>query len=259
MYIAVTTRGYNTRFVYSSPDGASRGVLGVLKKEILERFADVSLTAGPNGLSAKAGPILKSLCDEFNDLKSLDKMAGVQAKVDAVTGVMQSNISLALRNTDRIEDIDEKATNLADSAQKFKSSSTQLKNAERCKLIKCVRLAGGRGERAVRLPQGSSLNHSLPFFPFPFPAGAMPWWWRWLPPCWELLLGLRCKTTKKIENTHFGFWRKLGNPREGECLGLAGEKAKRGPAAGTLCFGGYGALGQRGGPFKPSLRRAGRR
>ena len=139
MYIAVTTKGYNARFIYSSPDGATRGVLGVLKKEILERFADVSLTAGANGLSGKAGPILKSLCDEFNDLKSLDKMAGVQAKVDAVTGVMQSNISLALRNTDRIEDIDEKATTLADSANKFKQSSTALKNAERCKLIKCVK------------------------------------------------------------------------------------------------------------------------
>ena len=137
VYIAVTTKGYNARFIYSSPDGSQRGVLGVLKKEILERFADVSLTAGPNGLSGKAGPILKSLCDEFNDLKSLDKIAGVQAKVDQVTGVMQSNISLALRNTDRIEDIDEKATTLADTAQKFKSGATALKNSERCKLIKC--------------------------------------------------------------------------------------------------------------------------
>ncbi len=137
VYVAVTTRGYNARFIYSSPDGSQRGVLGVLKKEILERFADVSLTAGPNGLSAKAGPILKSLCDEFNDLKSLDKIAGVQAKVDAVTNVMQSNISLALRNTDRIEDIDEKANTLAESANKFKVGATNLKNSERCKLIKC--------------------------------------------------------------------------------------------------------------------------
>jgi hypothetical protein len=40
-------------------------------------------------------------CDEFNDLKSIDKIATVQAKVDAVTGVMQKNIELALKNTDR--------------------------------------------------------------------------------------------------------------------------------------------------------------
>ena len=68
---------------------------------MLERFADAALTCSANGLSQKVGPILKSLCDEFNDLKAIDKIAGVQAKVDAVTGVMQKNIELALRNTDR--------------------------------------------------------------------------------------------------------------------------------------------------------------
>jgi hypothetical protein len=39
----------------------------------------------------------------FNDLKNIDKVASVQAKVDAVTGVMQKNIESALKNTDRIE------------------------------------------------------------------------------------------------------------------------------------------------------------
>ena len=38
-----------------------------------------------------------------------------------------------------IEDIDEKATNLADGAKKFSSASTSLRNSERCKLIRCVR------------------------------------------------------------------------------------------------------------------------
>lgn len=45
---------------------------------------------------------LQALCDEFNDLKSIDKIATVQAKVDAVTGVMQKNIEMALKNTDRL-------------------------------------------------------------------------------------------------------------------------------------------------------------
>lgn len=103
MYIAITSKGYPSRFIYSSPDGATRGVLGVLKKELLERFADAALTCPANGLSSKAGPILKSLCDEFNDLKAIDKIASVQSKVDAVTGVMQKNIEAALKNTDRIE------------------------------------------------------------------------------------------------------------------------------------------------------------
>lgn len=140
VYIAITSKGYPSRFIYSSPDGATRGVLGVLKKEIVERFADVSQTCGANGLNSKAGPILKSLCDEFNDLKSIDKIASVQAKVDAVTGTMQKNIELALRNTDRIEDIDEKATVLADSANKFKNAGNQLKRKMRCRYYKIILL-----------------------------------------------------------------------------------------------------------------------
>ena len=34
VYIAITSKGYPSRYIYSSPDGASRGVLGVLKKEM---------------------------------------------------------------------------------------------------------------------------------------------------------------------------------------------------------------------------------
>ena len=106
MYIAITSRNYASRYLYSAEGGAGgagghRGVLSVLQKETTDRFADVSLTAGPNGLNGKLAPILKMLCNEFNDLKSLDKIAGVQAKVDAVTGVMKENMALAMRNNDR--------------------------------------------------------------------------------------------------------------------------------------------------------------
>ena len=80
MYIAITSKGYPSRYIYSSPDGSTRGVLGVLKKEMLERFADAALTCPANGLNSKAGSILKSLCDEFNDLKSIDKIASVQVR-----------------------------------------------------------------------------------------------------------------------------------------------------------------------------------
>jgi len=137
-YIAITSKGYPSRYIYSSSDGNTRGVLGALKKEILERFADVSLTCAPNGLDNKCKPLLKVLCDEFNDLKAIDKIATVQAKVDAVTGVMQKNIELALKNTDSIEKVDEKAVTLADSAQKFKTAGTALKRKMRCRYYKIM-------------------------------------------------------------------------------------------------------------------------
>ena len=51
----------------------------------------------------QATNLLSALAAEFTDLKNIDKVASVQAKVDAVTGVMQKNIESALKNTDRIE------------------------------------------------------------------------------------------------------------------------------------------------------------
>jgi len=104
----------------------------------LEKLGDVSLTAGQGGLQSKASTLLKALCDEFNDLQSVDKLANVQAKVDGVRTVMQSNIQSALKNTDKIEDIDEKAVVLADSANKFKSASTGLKRNMRWRYIRMI-------------------------------------------------------------------------------------------------------------------------
>ena len=149
VYIAITSKAYPSRYVYSSSDGSSRGVLGALKREILEKFPDASLTCGPNGLDGKVKPLLKALCDEFNDIKGIDKIASVQQKVDAVTGVMQKNIELALKNTDRLEDIDEKAVQLSESALKFKNAGTALKRKMACRLWKmCVYLRLGNRKRA---------------------------------------------------------------------------------------------------------------
>ena len=64
------------------------------------------------------------------------------SQVDAVTGQMQKNIESALRNTDRIEDIDEKAVVLADSANKFKQGGAALKRKMRCRKWKMYALFG---------------------------------------------------------------------------------------------------------------------
>ena len=212
VYIAITSRNYASRYLYSAEGGSGgagghRGVLSVLQKETTDRFADVSLTAGPNGLNGKLAPILKMLCNEFNDLKSLDKIAGVQAKVDAVTGVMKENMTLAMRNNDRcvclvfwgerrrraarglflltpptappmppsrsIEDIDTKASDLAEGAKKFSTASTSLRNAERWKLIKCVAAPRTRVRASAALPAPRS-HAALPFPPFASSAGATP-------------------------------------------------------------------------------------
>lgn len=137
-YVTITSKAYPSRFIYGTADGSTRGILTELKRQVIERFGDVSLTCPANGLNSKASNMLKALCDEFNDLKNIDKIAGVQAKVDQVTGIMQKNIEIALKNTDRIEDIDEKAVVLADSANKFKTGASALKRKMRCRYWKMI-------------------------------------------------------------------------------------------------------------------------
>ena len=109
-----------------------------LKRQTLEKLGEASLSAGQGGLQSKAGTMLKALCDEFNDLNAIDKLANVQSKVDGVRTVMQSNIQSALKNTDKLEDIDEKAVVLAESANKFKNSSAGLKRNMRWRYIRMV-------------------------------------------------------------------------------------------------------------------------
>ena len=76
-------------------------IIAALRKEVEERFPEVSLSCRENGLNSQASTLLKSLCDEFNNLEAIDKLANVQAKVDAVKGVMQHNIDIALKTNDR--------------------------------------------------------------------------------------------------------------------------------------------------------------
>lgn len=138
VYICITTKGYPSRYIYGTADGQTRGVLAELKRQFVERFGDASLTCPPNGLNSKASGMLRGLCGEFNDLSGIDKMAAVQGKVDAVKGVMASNINQALKNVDRLEDIDEKAVVLAETANKFKNTSGSLKRNMQWKYIRMV-------------------------------------------------------------------------------------------------------------------------
>lgn len=56
-------------------------------------------------------------------------IAHLQLKVDEVTTVMHENVQFALKNTDKIEDIEKKSELLATSADTFRRTGSQLKHA----------------------------------------------------------------------------------------------------------------------------------
>jgi hypothetical protein len=138
VFIVITSKGYPSRYIYGSADGNTRGILAELKKQFVERFGDASLTCPAGGLNSKASGILKGLTTEFNDIQNMDKLANVQAKVEGVKSVMASSINQALKNTEKLEDIDDKAVVLADSANKFKSSTGSLKRNMQWRYIRMI-------------------------------------------------------------------------------------------------------------------------
>lgn len=63
VFIAITSKGYPSRYIYGSPDGSTRGVLAELKREVADKFGEPSLSCPANGLQGKLSNSLKGLCD----------------------------------------------------------------------------------------------------------------------------------------------------------------------------------------------------
>mmetsp|Transcript_97337 Transcript_97337/g.236721 ORF Transcript_97337/g.236721 Transcript_97337/m.236721 type:complete len:246 (+) Transcript_97337:185-922(+) len=136
VYIAITSSDYPRRHIFSSSDGRKNGILGELRDLFNSSHAATAATCKAFGLSRAASRQMKALAERYDDLRSLDKVASVAARVDEVTGVMQENIAIVLANTERVDQIDDKASGLAASADKFGKKATQLRKTMQCRYYK---------------------------------------------------------------------------------------------------------------------------
>lgn len=105
------------------------------------RYDEVTLT-GAKGALPRAG--LKALADvatKYNDLKNVDTIARVAAKVEDVKGVMRDNIDKALTVVDKATETGDKTAKLADSALEFKRGGAALERKMRCRYYKLTCLA----------------------------------------------------------------------------------------------------------------------
>ena len=50
--------------------------------------------------------MLQIICQKYDNLSEVDKLASVTKKVETVKSVMQENVELALQNCVKLEDID---------------------------------------------------------------------------------------------------------------------------------------------------------
>jgi hypothetical protein len=66
------------------------------------------------------------------------KLSEVQGKVNEVQQVMQKNVYSALQNVEKVETLENKSSELADSANAFQKSSTEVRRMMRCKYLKSI-------------------------------------------------------------------------------------------------------------------------
>jgi len=80
--------------------------------------------------------LLQKLCQKYDNLAEVDKLAGVAKKVENVKLVMQENVNMALQNCVKLESIEKQAEELQQQAGVFKRTANDLKKKMWWKNIK---------------------------------------------------------------------------------------------------------------------------
>jgi hypothetical protein len=136
IYAIMTKSNYPQRLAYA--------VLEELKSSFGGEFGARVKASKPNGLSADAKPLLKSLVDKYGDpASSGDALTKVQAKLDQAKDTMKENIEVAIRNTELIEDIEEQSEALEKSSAQFSKNAEALRKKMWWKKVKTYLLIGG--------------------------------------------------------------------------------------------------------------------
>ncbi len=116
--------------VVCEPDYVQRTafkLLAELRQTFVEKFGDDVAGARHMSLSRSARDTLRTLCDKYNDVASVDKVAAVSLQVDAVKGVMQNNINSVMRNTENIEHLLDNTNAMKTEASGFQRTAGRVK------------------------------------------------------------------------------------------------------------------------------------
>lgn len=86
------------------------------------------MTAKDRSLDKPCAGLLLKICQKYDNLAEVDKLAAVAKKVDSVKLIMQENVDLALQNCVKLETIEKAAEELQQQAGVFKRNANELKN-----------------------------------------------------------------------------------------------------------------------------------
>lgn len=120
LYLVVCAREYQQRNAFK--------FLGEVRREFDASFGNDVQTARQSGLSRPAKELLRSLCEKYNSVQNVDKVAAVSLQVEEVKGVMQNNIQNVLRNQENIETLLDQTDTMKNEATGFQRSANRAKD-----------------------------------------------------------------------------------------------------------------------------------
>lgn len=80
-----------------------------ISTQFLAKTGNKSLEVKEKGLDKAAGDLMRKLCEKYDNLLEVDKLAAVMNKVDSVKLVLQENVQVALANCVTLENIEKAA------------------------------------------------------------------------------------------------------------------------------------------------------
>eukprot|EP00608_Synchroma_pusillum_P011973 CAMPEP_0198420228 /NCGR_PEP_ID=MMETSP1452-20131203/766_1 /TAXON_ID=1181717 /ORGANISM="Synchroma pusillum, Strain CCMP3072" /LENGTH=233 /DNA_ID=CAMNT_0044140379 /DNA_START=8 /DNA_END=709 /DNA_ORIENTATION=- len=119
IYVLITRDQY--------PQRCAHACLEELERTFVAKAGDRATTAQNRSLDKTTGVLLQKICQKYDDLASVDRLASVTAKVESVKVTMQENVDVALQNCVRLENIERAAEELQQQAGVFKRQAKDLR------------------------------------------------------------------------------------------------------------------------------------
>lgn len=127
----------------SYPQRCAHSCLEELQRTFVAKAGDKAKISKERALDKTCSSLLSKICQKYDNLADVDKLASVTLKVESVKLVMQENVDLALQNCVKLESIEKAAEELQQQAGVFKRSAGELKNRMWWKNIKMKLILGG--------------------------------------------------------------------------------------------------------------------
>lgn len=127
----------------SYPQRCAHTCLEELQRTFIAKAGDKARNAKDRSLDKTCGSLLQKICQKYDNLNEIDKLASVTLKVDSVKLVMQDNVDLALQNCVKLESIEKAAEDLQQQAGVFKRNAHELKKRMWWKNLKMKLILGG--------------------------------------------------------------------------------------------------------------------